>query len=42
VKGVVQALGDMLAKGAKATRRRASGLHVALLDLLTRLEGGGP
>jgi hypothetical protein len=42
VKGAVQALSDMLAKGTKATRHRAPGLHVALLDLPTRLEGGGP
>jgi hypothetical protein len=42
VKGAAQALGDMLAKGAKATRHRAPSLHVALLDLLARVEGGVP
>jgi hypothetical protein len=42
VKGATQALGDMLAKGTKATRHRAPGLHVGLLDLLASLEGGGP
>jgi hypothetical protein len=42
VKGAAQALGDTLAKGTKATRHRAPGLHVAHLDLLARLEGSGP
>jgi hypothetical protein len=42
VKGAAQALGDMPTEGAKATRHRAPGLHVALLDVLARLVGGGP
>jgi hypothetical protein len=42
VKGAAQALGDMPADCAKATRHRGPGLHVALLNRLARLEGGGP
>jgi hypothetical protein len=42
VKGAAQALGKMPAEGAKATRRRAPGLHIALFDPLSRLEGGDP
>jgi hypothetical protein len=42
VKGTAQALGNMPAEGAKATRHRAPGLHIDLFDPLARLEGGGP
>jgi hypothetical protein len=42
VKGAVQALGNMPAEGAKATHHQALGLHIALFDLLSCLEGGGP
>jgi hypothetical protein len=42
VKSMAHALGDVPAKGAEATCHRAPGLHLALLDRLARLEGGGP
>jgi hypothetical protein len=42
VKGAAHAPGNMPAEGAEATRHRAPSLHLALLDLLARLEGGGP
>jgi hypothetical protein len=42
VKGAARALGNMPVEGTKATRHRAPGLHITLLDLLARLEGGGP
>jgi hypothetical protein len=42
VKGTAHALGNVPAEGAEATRHRAPDLHLAFLDLLARLEGGGP
>jgi hypothetical protein len=42
VKGAAHALGNMPAKGMEATCHGAPGLHVAFLDPLARLEGGGP
>jgi hypothetical protein len=42
VKGMVHALGNVPTEGADATRHRAPGLHVALLNPLACLEGGGP
>jgi hypothetical protein len=42
VKGAAHALGDVPGEGAKATCHRAPGLHLAFLDPLARLEGGGP
>jgi hypothetical protein len=41
VKGAAHALGNVPTVGAKATRHRAPGLHLALFDPLARLEGGG-
>jgi hypothetical protein len=41
VKGAAHALGDVSAEGAEATCHRAPGLHLALLDPLAHLEGGG-
>jgi hypothetical protein len=42
VKSASHALGDMPTEGVEATCHRAPGLHLALLDRLARLEGGGP
>jgi hypothetical protein len=42
VKGAAHALGDVPAEGAEATCHRAPGLHLAFLDPLAHLEGGGP
>jgi hypothetical protein len=41
VKGAVHALGNMPAEGTEPTCHRAPGLHLAFLDLLACLEGGG-
>jgi hypothetical protein len=41
MEGTAHALGDMPPEGAQAARQRAPGLCLALLDLLTGLEGGG-
>jgi hypothetical protein len=42
VKSTAHVLGDVPAEGAEATYHRAPGLHLASLDPLARLEGGGP
>jgi hypothetical protein len=42
VKGAAHALGNVPAEGAEATSHRALGLHLAFLDPLACLEGGGP
>jgi hypothetical protein len=42
VKGAVHTSSDMPTESTKVTRHRASSLHLAFLDLLARLEGGGP
>jgi hypothetical protein len=42
VKGAVHALGNVPTEGVEATRHRAPSLRLAFLDLLARLEGGGP
>jgi hypothetical protein len=42
VKGTAHALGNVPAKGTKATRHGAPGLHLAFLNPLAHLEGSGP
>jgi hypothetical protein len=42
VKGAAHTLGNVPAKGTEATCHGAPGLHLAFLDPLARLEGGGP
>jgi hypothetical protein len=42
VKGAAHAPDNVPAEGAEATRHRAPNLRLTLLDLLARLEGGGP
>jgi hypothetical protein len=42
VKGAAHAPGNVPTEGAETTRHRTSSLRLAFLDLLTRLEGGGP
>jgi hypothetical protein len=42
VKGAAHVPGNVPTEGAEATRHRAPSLRLTLLDLLARLEGGGP
>jgi hypothetical protein len=42
VKGVTHSPSDVPTEGAEASHHRAPGLHLAFLDLLAGLEGGGP
>jgi hypothetical protein len=42
MKGLAHTPGDVPTESAEATRYRAPSLRLAFLDLLARLEGGGP
>jgi hypothetical protein len=42
MKGATHVTGNVPTEGAEATRHRAPSLHLAFLNLLARLEGGGP